>query len=93
MVFAFLEKTIKIKYKSFSYLKKEKKDKSFKMEIAITNYVNKQSRRIYKKWRIKILSKQINIVGFITNDESKSRLKYVILFVLSLENWYKSKWT
>ena len=41
MAFAFLEKTIKIKYKSFSYLKKDKKDKSFKMEIAITNYVNK----------------------------------------------------
>ena len=49
MVFAFLEKTIKIKYKSFSYLKKEKKDKSFKMEIAITNYVNKYSSGIYQK--------------------------------------------
>ena len=43
MIFAFLEKTIKIKDKSFSYIlkKKDKKDKSFKMEIAITNYVIK----------------------------------------------------
>ena len=41
MIFAFLEKTTKIKDKSFSYKKKDKKDKSFKMEIAITNYVNK----------------------------------------------------
>ena len=30
-------------------------------------------------------------MGFITNDKSKSHLKYIILFVLSLENWYKSK--
>ena len=65
----------------------------FKMEIAITNYVNKYSSGIYQKWQIKIPSKQVNIVGFITNDKSKSRLKYVILFVLCLENWYKSKMT
>ena len=37
------------------------------------------------------MSKQVNTVGFITNDESKSHLKYVTLFVLSLENWYNSK--
>ena len=36
---------------------KKKKDKSFKMEMAITNYV-----------------KQVNIVGFIKNDKSKSCL-------------------
>ena len=43
MIFAFLEKTIKIKDKSYIYIYiyKIKKDKSFKMEIAITNYVNK----------------------------------------------------
>ena len=29
MIFAFLEKTIKIKDKSFSYIPKKKKDKSF----------------------------------------------------------------
>ena len=55
MIFAFLEKTIKIKDENFSY--KKKKDKSFKMEMAITNYV-----------------KQVNIVGFIKNDKSKSCL-------------------
>ena len=41
---------------------------------------------IYKKWRIKIPSKQVNIVGLITNDKSKSHLKYATLFVSSLEN-------
>ena len=87
MIFAFLEKTIKIKDKSFSYIKKDKKDKSFKMEIAIINYVNKYSSGIYQKWKIKIPSKQVNTVGFITNDESKSHLKYATLFVSSLENW------
>ena len=40
MNFAFLEKTTKIKDKNFSYKKKKKKEESFKMEIAITNYVN-----------------------------------------------------
>ena len=41
MIFAFLEKTTKIKGKSFCYKKKKDKKDSFKMEIAITNYVNK----------------------------------------------------
>ena len=30
-------------------------------------------------------------MGFIKNDKSKSHLKYVTHFVLSLEYWYKSK--
>ena len=42
MIFAFLEKTIKIKDKSFSYIPKKKKIKVLiKMEIAITNYIMK----------------------------------------------------
>ena len=68
MIFAFLEKTIKIKDKSFSYILKKKRLK----------FLNGNS---YHK-----LCNQVNIVGFIKNDESKSCLKYVTHFVSNLEN-------